>query len=316
VNRDGQKETGKKETGEERRAKRVGRRESGEQRREGTEGFGGGPLPTLPVSSRHLPPLPVYFCRMSLVKTAAIVLHAFKYSESSKIVRLATEDVGIQSAIAKGALRPKSKFGARLQVLSEGIAELYLKPNRELQTLSEFAVSNQHAGLAGDVRRYGTAAALAELVLRSAPAEPNPAIFQYLAAAVSQLDLIDPGQVDTVAIGVLWGAVSVLGFAPAVDGCARDGRRLPEGAVSFSVAEGGFLCSQCAAHGETTRIGKGDRQVLESFVHGAGDGVGSIPPRHAAAHRRLLRQFIQRHLSEDRELKALDFWETLSWNDT
>ncbi len=253
---------------------------------------------------------------MSLVKTPAIVLHAFKYSESSKIVRLATEDIGIQSAIAKGALRPKSKFGARLQVLSEGVAELYIKPNRDLQTLSEFAVSDQHAVLAGDVCRYGTAAALCELVLRSAPADPSPTVYHYLSAALSQLGLIESQQVEAVAVGLLWGAVSVLGFAPAVDGCARDGRSLPDGAVYFSIADGGFLCSQCAAETDATRMAPDDRLMLEALINGTGDRVGSIPPRHAAAHRRLLSKFVERHLSEDRELKALAFWETLAWNDT
>ena len=49
---------------------------------------------------------------MPLVSTPAIVLSALRYSETSKIVRLATRDVGVQSAIAKGALRPRSRFGA------------------------------------------------------------------------------------------------------------------------------------------------------------------------------------------------------------
>ena len=55
---------------------------------------------------------------MSLVSTPAIVLSALRYSESSKIVRLATRELGVQSAIAKGALRPRSRFGAALQLLS------------------------------------------------------------------------------------------------------------------------------------------------------------------------------------------------------
>ncbi len=283
------------------------------------------PLPSLPVSSRLLPPLPassrplpsltVYLTKMSLVTTPALVLHAFRYSESSKIVRLATEEIGVQSAIAKGALRPRSKFGARLQVLSEGIAELHVKRHRDLHTLSEFAVRDQHAELAGDVRRYATATALAELVLRFAPAEPNPPVYQYLVAAVRRLALTLSEQVDVVGIGVLWGAVSMLGFTPAVDSCARDGRRLPDGAVSFSIADGGFLCQQCATGSDATTLKPGDRATFEALIYGAGEELERIPPRHATAHRRLLTRFVQRHLSEDRELKALTFWETLPWND-
>jgi DNA repair protein RecO len=68
---------------------------------------------------------------MSQLSTPAIILAAFRYGETSKIVRLATESAGVQSAIAKGALRQKSRFGAALQVLSEGTAHLIIHPHRE-----------------------------------------------------------------------------------------------------------------------------------------------------------------------------------------
>ena len=73
---------------------------------------------------------------MPLVTTPAIVLSALRYSETSKIVRLATREHGVQSAIAKGALRPRSRFGAALQLLSEGQAQLLTKEHRELHTLA------------------------------------------------------------------------------------------------------------------------------------------------------------------------------------
>ena len=55
---------------------------------------------------------------MPLVSTPAIVLATLRYGETSKIVRLATREQGIQSAIAKGAMRPRSRYGAALQALS------------------------------------------------------------------------------------------------------------------------------------------------------------------------------------------------------
>ena len=57
---------------------------------------------------------------MPLVSTPAVVLATHRYSETSKIVRLATLDLGVQSAIAKGALRPRSRFGAALQTAESG----------------------------------------------------------------------------------------------------------------------------------------------------------------------------------------------------
>src|SRR5438874_4005276 len=98
---------------------------------------------------------------MALVSTPAIVLHSFKYGDTSKIVRLLTRDHGVQSAIAKGAFRAKSQFGARLQSLSQGVAQLYVKQSRDLQTLGAFDVTDQRSVLAEDVRRYSAASAIA-----------------------------------------------------------------------------------------------------------------------------------------------------------
>jgi len=104
---------------------------------------------------------------MALLGTPAIVLSALRFSETSKIVRLATRDYGVQSAIAKGALRPKSRFGAALQLLSEGQAQLLTKEHRELHTLTAFDLQHLHVGLAGDLARYATASALAEVMQNS-----------------------------------------------------------------------------------------------------------------------------------------------------
>src|SRR3954463_8788205 len=106
---------------------------------------------------------------MPLVSTSAIVLSALRYSESSKIVRLATREHGVQSAIAKGALRPKSRFGGALQLLSEGQAQYLTKEHRELHVLTAFDLVHLHVGLAAHLARYATAMALAEVMLHFAP---------------------------------------------------------------------------------------------------------------------------------------------------
>ena len=90
---------------------------------------------------------------MPQLDTPAIVLSTIRYSETSKIVRLATREHGVQSAIAKGALRPRSRFGAALQSLSEGQARLLVKEHRELHTLASFDLLRLHVGLAGDLER-------------------------------------------------------------------------------------------------------------------------------------------------------------------
>src|SRR2546429_204258 len=111
---------------------------------------------------------------MALVTTSAVVLRTYPYSETSKIVRLATRDLGVQSAIAKGVLRPKSRFAAGLELLSEGVAQLYHRETRELQTLAAFAPLGVRRELAPGVRRLPGAPAPGEPVLQMGPPAPPP----------------------------------------------------------------------------------------------------------------------------------------------
>ena len=249
---------------------------------------------------------------MALVTTPALVLHTFPYGETSKIARLLTPDHGVQSVIAKGALRPRSKFGARLQVLSDGTARLYLKANRDLHTLAEFEVTKLRPELAQDVARYAAGAALAELIMRSAPAEPHPEIYECAVAQLDRLVQVQEDGRDAAALAALWAVVGALGFTPSLHACARDGGELPDGRVGFSVTDGGFLCKACARVGATTSLDASDRSVLERLVAAQGEPVGELSARHAEAHRRLLLRFVERHLAEGRELRALAFWQELS----
>src|SRR5260370_21010072 len=114
---------------------------------------------------------------MSLVTTPALVLQTSRYSETSKVVRLATRDLGVHSAIAKGALRPKSRFGAGLELLSEGMAQLYFRETRELHTLGALDLVNLRRDLAGDLGRFAGAPALADRMLQMAPPRPLPAAY-------------------------------------------------------------------------------------------------------------------------------------------
>src|SRR3989442_1107210 len=111
---------------------------------------------------------------MALVTTPAVVLRTYPYSETSKIVRLATRDLGVQSAIAKGVLRPKSRFAAGLELLSEGMAQLYHPEQRGLQTPAAFDFLVLRRELAQDGGRLAGATAQAELMLQTAPRAPPP----------------------------------------------------------------------------------------------------------------------------------------------
>lgn len=250
---------------------------------------------------------------MTLAATPAIVLSALRYSESSKIVRLATRDLGVQSAIAKGALRPRSRFGAALQLLSEGQAQLLMKEHRELHTLTAFDLTHLHVGLAADLGRYSTASVLAEVMLRFAPPDPHQESFDLLHDALDLLEQSPATDADALGLRLLWHLVSVLGFAPSLDACARDGAMLPAtGGLPFNTREGGALCAACAAEHGATRLPPESRADLEALLDPEA-GLPVLDVRHTEAHRRLLARYVRHHLSEGIELPALDFWLRRPW---
>jgi len=254
---------------------------------------------------------------VSLVSTPAVVLRTYRYSETSKIVRLATRDYGVQSAIAKGVLRPRSQFGAALETLSEGVAQLYHKETRELQTLAGFDVVQLRRDLAGDLGRFAGAAALSEVMLKMAPPAPLPAAYHAFLLGLDALVRAVPGQADAVAVRWLWLLVGVLGFAPQLDVCVRDGNAV-SGTVAFSIAEGGVLCATCAGLQPPTKL---PPQAYRDLL-ALNDEQAALPmldAAHAAAHRRLIARFVRHHLDEaggnGREPKstAIDIWERRAW---
>jgi DNA repair protein RecO (recombination protein O) len=250
---------------------------------------------------------------MSLISTPAIILSTLRYRETSKIVRLATRDHGVQSAIAKGAMRPRSRFGAALQVLSGGQAQVLLSERRDLHTLTAFDLVSLPVALAEDVGRYATAMALAEVMLRVAPSEPHPEVYDVLEDALGVLATASGAVLSALGIKVLWRLVAVLGFAPALEICIRDGRPLEAGPMSFSAPDGGALCGHCSREAEVTLLPVEARSALELLTAGS-DLLPPLDPRNAAAHRRLLARYIRYHLAEGAALTGLEFWQDRAWN--
>lgn len=248
---------------------------------------------------------------MPPLTTPAIVLATFRYGESSKIVRLATESAGVQSAIAKGAMRPKSRFGAALQVLSDGQAHLIVHSNRELQLLTAFDLLRVRVQLAAGMERYAAASALAEVMLRFAPGEGHPESYAALRDGLDVLESASATDVEELGLRALWSLVGSLGFEPTLDGCVLCGSPLEAGDLLFEPREGGALCRNCGKVG-VTRLLPQDRSDLEALI--ASDSpLPQLNPKQAAAHRRLLARYIQHHLGEGAALPALDFWIRRPW---
>ncbi|HUF27194.1 MAG TPA: DNA repair protein RecO [Gemmatimonadaceae bacterium] len=251
---------------------------------------------------------------MPLVATEAIVLHSFDYLESSRILRLATREAGVQSVLAKGARRSRSRFGSALDLFAGGTAQVSLRPGRDLQTLVSFEVTRARSGIAADLGRFTGAAAIAELAIRFVDDDAQPALFDSLRDTFDAIAAAEPGAAREVTLGAAWRLVAGLGFAPVLDVCGDCHAALaPEATVMFSHPAGGALCAACGRMASRGRlIPPAARSALRDWLAGASPALAG--PDEARAHQRLLREFLREHLADARAFVALDVWERDEWS--
>jgi DNA repair protein RecO (recombination protein O) len=245
-----------------------------------------------------------------VTETVAIVLHSFEYRETSRIVRLATRDAGVVSVIARGARRPKSRFGQGLDLFTSGAAQLVLSPSKDLHTLSAFDATRARPALAGSLRRFGAAAALGELCLRFGT-EAGAGVHDALVRGLDALETAADDDVPATALSAGWRIVAELGFAPELESCALCQRVIAQDEdVRFAHRTGGAVCQSCRALVPGARnLPAAARATLLSWLS---DGDAPITERQIArAHQRLLREFLEEHLADGRAMRAFQAWEKL-----
>lgn len=253
-----------------------------------------------------------------LVTTPVTILKTYDYSETSKILRCLTRDYGLRSVIAKGARRPKSRFGGLVEPFSDGVATFYLKDGRDLYTLSAFELTRERQALGHDLLRFGGAGLLTELALRFGSDSQDRRLFDRLRAGLDRL-LTAPGDPAALVLKEAWGMISALGFRPAVGHCVSCSRELADAeGTRFELEAGGLFCLHCARRSPQPGRARGldlpPEAARELRALAAPARNGAPPPgplQTGRLQRAVLREFVVHHLADDRPLNSLAFLEQL-----
>jgi DNA repair protein RecO (recombination protein O) len=148
-------------------------------------------------------------------KTRGIVLHQVKYSESSLIVKIYTEEYGLKSFIFKGVRKQKHRISPNLfEHLS--ILELVFnfKEKSDLQIAKEVRLFQPFQTIPFDMRKRSIALFVNELVYKSLKEEEaNPELFTFLLTSIQMFDLMT----EEIINFHIWFALQLtrqLGFRP------------------------------------------------------------------------------------------------------
>jgi len=251
---------------------------------------------------------------MSIHRTHAVVLRSRKIRESSKVVILFSQNFGKISTIAKGSLKPKSKFGSSLELFTHSSIIFYRKENRDLHTLSHSEIVNPFENLKKDVVKLAYASAAAEVVERLVPQEePNKSLYALLLAALGEIEAAERRQLEIVLSSYELKVLHLVGYGPELARCVRCGRSLGE-RVWFGLLSGGVLCPACrdkdlnfmAVSEPALRLLRAyEAEPLEKLrkTHSA-DKVS----REAAD---ILSAFVRVQIGEGAAVKSLDFLERM-----
>jgi len=169
--------------------------------------------------------------------TRGIVFRQTRYSDTSLVVRIFTEELGLRSYLVKGALRPKSKLKASLfQPLT--LLELVVSDNEkgELHHIREARIAHAYFSLPGNIHKSSILLFLNELLYKSIREEAtNREMFGFI---FNQLLFLDQTEKVSGSYPLLFALhlSRYLGFFP--QGNAGD-----PGAV-FDLEEGCFSRSQ------------------------------------------------------------------------
>ena len=250
----------------------------------------------------------------NIVKTRAIVLRTMRMGETSRLVTFYSEEHGKLKATAKGARKPRSKFGAALDLMTEVQAVCYVKETRDVQTLSECSLLKPAPELSHSLERLSFGSAACELIDRlTIEGEPNQRLYQCLAGVLHGLAEVGPEQVESLFWYYQLRAAEALGYRPELRQCIACQSELIGPWLWFSAALGGGLCAACGQDNGVRMTGQSltflaDLQGLKAY---SVDVLPPAPPRRGEI-RAALRGFLEYYGDERGRLRSLDFLDSLN----
>ena len=180
--------------------------------------------------------------------TNAINLKSYNLSESDKIIVMYSKEKGLIRGVAKGVKKPKSKLGARMDLLVANT--LMLRQGRNLDTICQAEVVNSFYKTRQDMDKIFYSMYVTEVV-NNFGIEDDPCsekIYNLLYKTLSTISLAENK------VGILLAVIKFQlkmmiesGFSIELDKCLCCHNDLEDETMYFVPNLGGIICKNCAS---------------------------------------------------------------------
>jgi DNA repair protein RecO (recombination protein O) len=240
--------------------------------------------------------------------TTGLIIRERKY-ENDRYIDLLTPDRGVIKAVARGALRPKSKLSSSTELFCCIKATIF--NYKDHYTLDEAEIVVSFFGLRRDLTQLSLACYLVELCSELAPCE-EPAQEQYR-LILNSLYLLLEKKRSAVLIKAAFELrmMTLSGYMPDVAGCCEcDESSTP--ALRFCVSSGRSYCLKCRCEVETIAMDEGITAAVRHIVYSPANQLFSfsLSDEGEKALGEVAEKYANFHIQ--RRLKSLDFYHSIN----
>ena len=194
-----------------------------------------------------------------LIKTRGIIFRSIKYSETSIIADIFTEEKGLRSFIISGVRSKKSRVSASLlQVMTLVDLVSYFREDKDLHRIKEIKVEEVYTSLPFDIVKGAVGLFMVELARKTIQeSEENQKLFTFLFEAFRLLDSTE-NPVSNFHLSFMIELSAFLGFLPG-------GEYENENSI-FDLEEGVFV-NETPSH--INHLNKEESALLNRFLNAA-----------------------------------------------
>lgn len=202
-----------------------------------------------------------------------IVLSSVDFKETSKIIRVLTENNGLLSIMVQGAKKSNSKNRNLAENFVKG--SFNLSSGKNMYYLKDGSILNMNLGLRKNIKKIYLAYFFSDLVLRSVlENEKQREIFILLDNSLQKLS--ESNELIKLSTSFIFKLVSFLGYRPNLSMCSNCGTRKFT-RMYFSSKNGGILCNECKSMDiDRVELTKEEYRYIVDLIYSPIDDIEKI----------------------------------------